>query len=302
MREKSNNTISIITASFNQGQFLEETIISVLSQKGDFYIDYIIADGGSTDNSVEIIKKYNELLKTKKYPVKCMGIEFRWRSHRDKGQTNAINEGFKLAKGDILAWINSDDYYQHGTFDYIIKKFHNNLNIDLFYGDMYLIDSVKNEKILQKTQQGNYNEMVKLTGKNWYIFQPSTFFTKRIIKKIGLLDERFYYAFDYDFFIRIFKNEKTLYCPEILANFRIWQESKTFLQQAKFKNEKKTIRKKHNLIIFDPKTINRITAHPPFSTLRNNFPVFYKFCKNISYHILNNFKYRKKNTDELIKN
>jgi len=292
MKKKSNNTITIVTPSLNQGAFIEQTIQSVLSQEGDFFIDYIIADGGSTDNSVEIIKKYEKLLNTKEYPVKCMGIEYRWWSRPDKGQSHAINQGFEIAKGDVLAWINSDDYYEPGAFDYIAGKHRANPNIDLFYGDMYLIDAInKDKKTIKKTRQGNFKEMTTLNNKDWYIYQPSTFFTMKIIKKIGPLEERFDYAFDYDLFIRIFKNGKTLYCPKKISNFRVWEKSKTFLQQKKFSEEKKEIRKKHSLPMVDPKTINRITSHPPFSILRKNFPKFYKFCKKISYIILNRVRF-----------
>ena len=107
-----NNIITIVTPSLNQGQFLEQTILSVISQKGDFYIDYIIADGGSTDNSVEIIKKYDSLLREKKFKIQCKGIKYRWWSKKDKGQAHALNMAFKTGQGDVVTWINSDDYFE----------------------------------------------------------------------------------------------------------------------------------------------------------------------------------------------
>ena len=82
----------------NHGRFIEDTIKSVLNQEGDFYIDYIIMDGGSTDNSVEIIKKNEQLLKEGKWPIKCRGIEYRWASEKDRGQSDAINKGFRVAR------------------------------------------------------------------------------------------------------------------------------------------------------------------------------------------------------------
>ena len=132
-----NNIISIITPSLNQGQFIEQTIKSVLFQAGNFYIDYIIVDGGSIDNSIDIIKKYDLLIKNNKYSIKCYGIKFRWFSKKDKGQTNALNKGFKMANGDICAWINSDDWYEKDVFQFIIKKFEENLEIDLIYGNCF---------------------------------------------------------------------------------------------------------------------------------------------------------------------
>jgi len=150
-----NDIVTIVTPSYNQGQFIEETINSVLSQEGDFFIQYIIADGGSTDNSVEIIKKYEKLLKEKKYPVRCKGIEYIWWSRKDRGQSHAINQGFKIAKGDILAWINSDDYYEPGAFDYIFDMFRKHPHIDMIYGDCYFILGNK-KKILGKSKQGDF--------------------------------------------------------------------------------------------------------------------------------------------------
>src|SRR3972149_7029872 len=104
-------TVTIVTPSFNQGRFIGETIESVISQEGDFLLEYLIMDGGSTDNSVEVIKKYEDLLKGGGWPVRCRGIEYRWVSVKDNGQADAINKGFMASKGETLAWLNSDDVY-----------------------------------------------------------------------------------------------------------------------------------------------------------------------------------------------
>lgn len=292
MNEQSKQTFSIVTPSFKQGRFIEETIKSVISQAGDFYIDYIIADAGSTDNTMEIVKKYEQLLSSGQYPIKCKGINFRYWSKKDKGQSDAINQGFKLATGDLVAWINSDDYYEPDVFDYIMKKFKENPDIDLFYGEIYFVYDIEGKKVHKKTQQGSREEFFNLTEKGWYIYQPSTFFTKRIINEVGLLDETLNYAFDYEFFIRIFKKGKALYCPKILSSFRIWEQSKTFSQQEKFKIEKKIIHKRHGLIRVNPKAIYRLTSHFPFSSLRTKTPRFYKFCKNIVYCVINKTRYK----------
>src|SRR4030065_468365 len=106
----SNKTlVSIVTPSYNQGKFIAETIESVLSQEGDFYIDYIIMDGGSADNSLEIINKYDQLLKKGRWSVKSRGIKYSFTSKKDKGQSDALKIGFSQAAGEILCWINSDD-------------------------------------------------------------------------------------------------------------------------------------------------------------------------------------------------
>ena len=112
--------ISIVTPSYNQGKFIADTIESVISQEGDFYIDYIIMDGASRDNSIEVIQSYSE--KLNRCPVvftqgnaefrkygNCKGVSYRWISEKDTGQSNAINKGYKIAVGSIFNWLNSDD-------------------------------------------------------------------------------------------------------------------------------------------------------------------------------------------------
>ena len=107
--------ISIVTPSYNQGEFLEETLVSVLSQEGDFFLDYLVIDGASTDGSLEIIRRYAELLEKDEWPVRCRGIRYRWMSEPDNGQSDALMKGFNLAEGEILAWLNSDDVYLPGA-------------------------------------------------------------------------------------------------------------------------------------------------------------------------------------------
>lgn len=140
MTETKKTIFTIVTPSYNQGQFIEQTIQSVLSQVGNFSIDYIIADGGSTDNSVEIIKKYAELLKKNLYPIGCNGIDYRWWSRADGGQADALNQGFALTNGTILAWINSDDFYEAGAFQKVADAFRKEPSADLIYGNGRALD------------------------------------------------------------------------------------------------------------------------------------------------------------------
>jgi len=285
-----NNTITIVTPSLNQGQFIEQTINSVLSQKGNFYIDYIISDGGSTDESVKIIKKYDELLKIKKYPIECRGINYRWWSKKDNGQSHAINKGFKIAKGDILAWINSDDYYEPGAFEFIMKKFKENQGVDLIYGNGYIIN--EKSKIKTSTNKKAGNIKILLQGK-YYIFQPSAFFTKKIFNKTGMLDENLHYAMDYDLWIKIFKNSKTLFSSTILSNFRIWENSKTGSQQKNFSLDRKKIFIKYGGNIIDQENIYKIRNKIPFLNYfsKKNFKI-YKITKSIFYFFIDKLKYK----------
>ena len=284
-----NNIISIITPSYNQGQYIEETIQSVLLQEGDFFIDYIIADGGSTDNSVSIIKKYDELLKNRDYPIKCRGIEFRWWSKKDSGQTNALNNGFKIAKGNILGWINSDDFYEPGVFKKVFDVFHSHSDLALIYGDGYNVYS-SNEKKLVSVPKTSFDELIK-TGN--VIFQPSVFFTKQIIKEVGYLDEDMQYAFDFDLWVKIAKIGKIHHLNQILANFRIWESSKTTLYQDRFSKERKIILKRYNGRRIDPKSIYYIKSKIIFQKyIYEKMPRFYYFSKKIFYKILDAFPYK----------
>lgn len=282
-----NNIITIITPSLNQGQFIEETINSVLSQEGDFFIDYIIADGGSTDNSIDIIKKYSELLKKNKYPIKCRGIEYHWWSRHDKGQSDAINQCFKIAKGDIIAWINSDDYYEPRTFSIIMEEFKKNPTIDLMHGNGYKLYTNGKKKEIKEREIKNFEELLR---RNIYIFQPSVFFTKNIIKKVGLLDENLHYAMDMDLWLKILKNGHIMHINKFLSNFRVWEEAKSvYRNQSKFAKERKKIFKKYGGNIIDPVIIERIIKNK-FSRQLNEFsPTLFKFYKNTVYYFTDIF-------------
>lgn len=285
-----NKIITIVTPSFNQGRFIEETMQSVLAQEGDFFIDYIISDGGSTDNTIEIIKKYDKLLKEKNYPLRCDGVKLRWWSESDNGQSHAINKGFKIAEGDILAWINSDDYYEPGAFEIINRKMVEKLDIDLFYGDGYILNDELKTKEISAKEDGNLKSL--LEGK-YYVFQPSTFFTRRIIKKIGLLDENLHYAMDYDLWIRIFKEGKAYHIKKPLSTFRVWENSKTGSQQKKFLSDRKIVLKKHGGNIIDPEIIYKIRNKMPFFNYfsKKNFK-FYKLLKKLFYFLSNKLHYK----------
>ena len=205
--------LSIVTPSYNQGNFIEETIKSVLNQTyRDF--EYIIIDGGSNDNTIDIIKKYDN------------DPRLRWISKKDGGQTNAINKGFKIAKGDVLAWLNSDDvYHNNHVFEKIIAEFKNDPGLDLLYGKCYYIDE-KGEILGEFESKGfNYNYM--LNHDCGVIPQASCFFTKRILNKVGDLDESLHYSMDYDLWLRMGKIGRVRYINDVLSQFRQHVECKT---------------------------------------------------------------------------
>jgi len=203
-------TVSIITPSFNQAPYLEETILSVLGQSYP-NIEYSIIDGGSTDDSVSIIKKYEKKLKN-------------WISENDKGQTDAINKGFAMAKGEILGWINSDDTLQPNAVEDAVAFLNENPQIALVYGDANYING--QSKVIGRfpAAQTSYSQ---LRRGYVHIPQQASFFRKEIWNAVGPLDPDFYFAMDYDLWVRIAREAPIRYIQKTWANFRLHEDAKT---------------------------------------------------------------------------
>lgn len=203
--------VSIVTPSFNQAAYLEETIQSVLAQ--DYpRIEYIVIDGGSTDGSVDVIQKYQSKLAF-------------WVSEQDKGQTDAINKGFNRAKGDILAWINSDDTYNPKAVGEAVLYLMENPDVAMVYADCDFID--EQGRVIGKfaSRQTDYK---KLRQGYVHIPQQTMFFRAKYWKEVGPLDPSFYFAMDYDLWVRIAARAPIKYLPgRTWANFRIHTSSKT---------------------------------------------------------------------------
>ena len=229
---QSLRTITVVTPSFNQGQFLAETIESVISQAGDFFIDYVIIDGGSTDNSVEIIKQYDELLKGGKWPIKCRGITCRWRSEKDNGQTDALMKGFRMARGEVLAWLNSDDTYQSEALQAAADYFRDRPDTGLVYGDAHYCDPAG--VIIGRYRTEEF-DLTRLASFN-FICQPSTFFSRDAFETVGGLDESLHFAMDYDLWIRLGQRVPCRFLPRFLSNYRLHEASKTIRDEALHEN------------------------------------------------------------------
>jgi len=203
--------VSIVTPSFNQGRFLEQTIRSVLDQ-GYPNLEYIIIDGGSNDESVEIIRKYEDRLAY-------------WVSEPDRGQADALNKGFARATGDILAWINSDDFYYPGAIAAAVAAFESNPGLGLVYGRGNRVDETANT-ICEFADTRAFDLEALVHGVD-YILQPSTFMRRQALHEAGPLDRDMHYAFDWDLWIRLGKRFPAAMLDSLLAASREYATTKT---------------------------------------------------------------------------
>ena len=227
--------ISIITPSYNQGQFLEETILSVLNQ--DYpNLEYIIIDGGSTDNSVDIIKKYEDHLAY-------------WVSEKDRGQTHAINKGFRRATGDIVNWLNSDDLLEQGELKTLAKEIEKNPSADFYFGDFSVIDNEGKKLFSRKCCP--YQFATLFWGRQ-LSSQPAVFFRRDLLENIGYLDESLNFCMDTEFWIRsAYNGAKFHQVKSNLGITRVHADAKTTrLRQVLHDEHKAVVRQYNSLSLF----------------------------------------------------
>ena len=202
--------VSIVTPTRNQVSFLETTMQSVLGQ--DYpAVEYLVIDGASTDGSQEIIKRYADRLAY-------------YKSEPDKGQTDAINKGFSLARGDILAWLNSDDIYVPGAVASAVTFLSDHPDVGMVYGDANYIN--EDGKIIGHfpAHQTDYR---RLRRGYVHIPQQAAFFRSSLWRQVGPLDPEFFFAMDYDLWVRIARIAPIVYYPAVWAGFRLHQDAKT---------------------------------------------------------------------------
>ena len=210
--------VTVVTPSLNQGQFIEETMLSVVGQ--DYpNVEHVVIDGGSTDNTIEILRCYED-----KYNLI-------WISETDKGQSDAINKGFRLATGEITCWLNSDDTYLPGALSIIMKHLLNHPDLDWVYGDGYWIN--KDGKVLGLCKSEPF-DLHKIVSKGLSVVQPTAFFKRKLLRTVGYLDTSLHYTMDTDFFIRLAVMTQGGYIPSILATRRLHDRAKTISDKQKF--------------------------------------------------------------------
>ncbi len=202
--------VSIVTPSSNQAQFLEETICSVLQQ--DYpQLEYIIVDGGSSDGSLDIVRRYQDRLAW-------------WVSEPDRGQTDAINKGFAHARGEILAWLNSDDVYLPGAVAQAVAYLQEHPEAGMVYGDANLVDETGGYLGRFPARQTDFRRLMRGSV---HIPQQSAFFRAGLWRQVGPLDPTFYFAMDYDLWVRLAKISVLEYTPQLWSNFRLHGQGKT---------------------------------------------------------------------------
>jgi len=212
--------VTIVTPSYNQADFLEDTIQSVLNQTYP-NIEYIIVDGGSTDGSVDIIKKYEDKLAW-------------WVSEPDNGQSDAINKGFKHATGDIYNWLNSDDILYPDAVKIAVHYMLKYPENEVVYGDRIVIDD--EGRIIDSFEPVSVNRT--LATFNFRIPQEATFFTGKLWKKVDGLNESLHFAMDADLWMRFMRETSFLHIPFFIAAYRDHEESKSVYGLGKTKSDK----------------------------------------------------------------
>lgn len=208
--------ISIVTPSYNQGHYLKRTIDSIITQQGDFDLDYRVYDGGSTDTTLDVLRSY--------------GDRVRWVSEKDKGQIDAINKGLRAATGDVVGWVNSDDTLRPGALARVAAAFASDPHVEWVHGRCAIIDEndreIRRWVSLYKHLRCKRHSFQNLLTEN-YISQMAAFWKRDVHQTIGYLDPTHDLSFDYELFLKLAERGDPIYIEDELACFRWYDTSKS---------------------------------------------------------------------------
>ena len=201
--------VSVVTPSLDQAAFVERTLQSVLSQRGDFDLEYLVIDGGSRDGTQEILARYRDRIRLVVEP--------------DRGQADAVNKGLRLARGEILGWVNSDDLLRPGALDRVVRAFRDAPGASWLHGRCDIVDPedrvIRRWLTRYKNHRARRHDLRALLVEN-YVSQMTVFWRRPLQERVGLLDEGLRYTFDYDLWLRFAKESPPLFLEETLAAFR----------------------------------------------------------------------------------
>ena len=269
--------ISVVVPSFNQGEFIERTILSIVGQNYPD-LELIVIDGGSSDNTVKVLKKYEKYITY-------------WVSEKDKGQSDAVNKGLKMTTGSIIGWLNSDDIYLNNCLFRINEYFYSNRETNIVFANYYFIDSNDNILSLRKEIKFNYN--IYIWTRNCFHANCSGFFTNKVFENIGYLDSELHYSMDYEFYLRAYKKGiKIAHQNEIWSGYRLHDASKSIALNAE------QLRETNEILI-------KMDAYPDSSFLFKILYHYYKYYRLIkksligSYFPINKYKIEIKGVENI---